>query len=315
MMMTLVTILLDSGKSGIELTLYILLPVMVVMMAIMKVLEARGVLALVARLLSPALRPLGLPGLGAFALLQALLVSFAAPVATLRIMETDGTPKRRIAATLAMIFAVSQANVLFPMVTVGLNLGITILTSLLGGFLASALTYHCFAASQDHNVDATIRKTEYQEQPGSSGTLSSLLDGGQAGVDIALKSIPILILAIFLINLLRTVGLIKFVESAMSPALDTIGLPGVAALPIATKYVAGGTAMIGITLRLIQEGSMTAQQLNRMAGLVMNPLDVVGAAVLLSAGRRVASVVKPAIMGAVVGLLLRAVLHLAIFSQ
>jgi len=61
-MTTIVDILLQSGKSAIELALYILLPIMVVMMALMKLLEAKGVLAFVARILTPVLRPFGIPG-------------------------------------------------------------------------------------------------------------------------------------------------------------------------------------------------------------------------------------------------------------
>ncbi|HVI72297.1 MAG TPA: nucleoside recognition domain-containing protein, partial [Pyrinomonadaceae bacterium] len=61
---------------------------MVLMMGLMKLLEAKGVLAFVARVLTPVLKPFGIPGIGVFAILQSLLVSFAAPVATLSIMET-----------------------------------------------------------------------------------------------------------------------------------------------------------------------------------------------------------------------------------
>src|SRR5512141_532516 len=117
------------------------------MMALMKVVEARGLLALVARLVQPVLRLFGIPGSGAFAILQLLLVSFAAPLATLAIMEKDGTSRKRIAATLAMVFTMSQANVVFPMVAVGLNLGAILLTSLAGGLAAAALTYYLFARS------------------------------------------------------------------------------------------------------------------------------------------------------------------------
>jgi len=64
---------------------------MVVMMALMKLLEAKGVLAFVAKVLTPVLKPFGIPGIGVFAILQSLLVSFAAPVATLSIMEANET--------------------------------------------------------------------------------------------------------------------------------------------------------------------------------------------------------------------------------
>ena len=51
-----------------------------------------------------------------------------------------------------------------------------------------------------------------------------------------------------------------------------------------------------------------------MAGLVINPLDLVGVAVLISAGPRVASVARPAILGAIIGILVRTVLHFVIFK-
>ena len=84
-------------------------------------------------------------------------------------------------------------------------------------------------------------------------------------------------------------------------------------LPIATKFLAGGTAMMGVTINLVKEGAMTPLEVNRIAGLVINPLDLVGVAVLSSAGPRVASVVKPAMKGALVGVLARCILHLIIF--
>jgi hypothetical protein len=50
-----------------------------------------------------------------------------------------------------------------------------------------------------------------------------------------------------------------------------------------------------------------------MAGFLTNPCDIVGVAVLISAGARSVSIVRPAIAGAVFGILLRGVLHLMIF--
>src|SRR5512141_1645161 len=100
--------MLTSGKAGLDLAFYVLLPVLVIMMAIMKVVEARGILALVARIVQPVLRRFGIPGAGAFAIMQMLLVSFAAPLATLAIMDKDGTTPRQIAATLAMGFTMSH---------------------------------------------------------------------------------------------------------------------------------------------------------------------------------------------------------------
>ena len=308
-----VKIILQSGKAGLDLALYVLLPVLVVMMAIMKVVEARGILALIARLVQPVLRVFGVPGAGAFAILQLLLVSFAAPLATLAIMEKDGTARRQIAATLAMVFTMSQANVVFPMVAVGLNLGVIMLTSLVGGLAAAALTYYVFARSAGEEDHPLAEFVASPDKTRTSSTINLMIVGGQEAVQVILGAIPMLILAIFLVNILKSTGAITLLEGALSPLFSLIGFPAVAVLPLATKYLAGGTAMMGVTLNLMKEGSITVLELNRMAGFLTNPCDLVGVAVLISAGARCASVVRPAIAGAAAGILIRGVLHLLIF--
>lgn len=308
-----IRIILQSGKAGLDLALYVLLPVLVVMMAVMKVVEARGILALIARVVQPLLRVFGVPGAGAFAILQLLLVSFAAPLATLAIMEKDDTSRRQIAATLAMVFTMSQANVVFPMVAVGLNLGVIILTSFVGGLAAAAVTYYLFArsAGDDHASDAVFAGTVDNNR--KSTTLSLMISGGQEAVQVIIGAIPMLILAIFLVNILKLVGAIALLEQALTPLFGLIGFPAVAVLPLATKYLAGGTAMMGVTINLLKEGAITTLELNRMAGFLTNPCDLVGVAVLISAGSRCKSVVRPAIAGAAVGIVLRGILHLVIF--
>jgi spore maturation protein SpmB len=308
-----IKIVLQSGKTALDLGLYVLLPVLVVMMAIMKVVEARGVLALVARTVQPVLRVFGIPGAGAFAIMQLLFVSFAAPLATLAIMEKDGTSRRRIAATLAMVFTMSQANVVFPMVAVGLDLGIILLTSLVGGLVAAALTYYLFTRSVEDDGQPDEPYAPVSNKVRKSSTLNLMIVGGQEAVQVILGAIPILILAVFLVNVLKSVGAIALVETALTPLFGLIGFPAVAVLPLATKYLAGGTAMMGVTLNLLKEGSITVLELNRMAGFLTNPCDLVGVAVLISAGARSASVVRPAIAGAAVGILFRGVLHLMLF--
>jgi len=309
----LVKIILQSGKSGLDLALYVLLPVLVIMMALMKVAEARGLLALVARLLQPLLRLFGIPGAGAFAILQLLFVSFAAPLATLSIMERDNTSRRRIAATLAMIFTMSQANAVFPMAAAGLNLGVIILTSLAGGLTAAALTYYFFARSTGEELPTDEYPLPAEEKQRKTPLISLMISGGQEAVQVILAAIPMLILAIFLVNILKSTGAIALLEKSLAPLFAMIGFPAVAVLPLATKYLAGGTAMMGVTLNLLKEGSITILEMNRMAGFIINPCDLVGVAVLISAGNRCASVARPAIAGAAAGILLRGVLHLLIF--
>lgn len=308
-----IKIVLLSGKSALDLALNVLLPVLVIMMALMKVVEARGLLALIARFVQPVLRIFGIPGAGAFAIMQLLFVSFAAPLATLAIMEKDGTARRRIAATLAMVFTMSQANVVFPMVAVGLNFGIILMTSLVGGLAAAALTYYLFArsAGDEGTVIESVVTVEGKDR--KSTALNLMILGGQEAVQVILGAIPILILAIFLVNILKATGSIAGLETLLTPLFDLIGFPAVAVLPLATKYLAGGTAMMGVTLNLMKEGAISVLELNRMAGFLTNPCDIVGVAVLISAGARSASVVRPAIAGAAAGIIIRGVLHLLIF--
>ena len=312
-METVVRIMLQSGRAGLDLALYMLLPVLVILMALMKVVEARGLLARVAGWLQPLLRRFGIPGAGAFAILQILFVSFAAPLATLAVMERDGTHRRQIAATLAMVLTMSQANVVFPMVAAGLNLGAIMFTSMVGGLVAAALTYYVFTPSKAEPGDD-------EPGPGAApyagprGTVLGLaIAGGQEALQVVLGAIPMLILAIFLVNVLKATGAMHLLERGVGPLLARIGFPAQAVLPLATKYLAGGTAMMGVTLNLMKEGTITPLQLNRMAGFLTNPCDLVGVAVLISAGTRCASVVRPALAGAAVGIVVRGVLHLLMF--
>lgn len=303
----LLGIILEAGKSAVELTFYVLLPIMVVMMAVMRVLEAKGALAFVARLLTPALRPFGVPGIGVFAMLQMLLVSYAAPRTTLALMEKQSISSRGLAATLAMILTMSQANAVFPLLTVGLSLSLVFFTSLAGGFAAAASTYYLFLRAGDEVRETTV---VLEPREPKSGFVTLLIKGGEQGVQLSLQAIPSLLLALCVLKAIAAMDVVPLLEQGLSPLLDSVGLPAVAVLPLVTKYLAGGTAMLGVVTDLIRDGAMSAGDLNRLAGLMINPLDLVGLAVLCPPDTRAAAVARPAILGAIVGILVRAVLHL-----
>jgi spore maturation protein SpmB len=310
---TFIEIIMRSGETGINLALYTLLPVLVVMMAIMRVLENKGVLGAIAMRLSPLLIFFGLPGLGVFAIIQVLFISFAAPVATFKLMEHNKKiTKKHIAATLAAVLVMSQGNAVMPLAVVGLNVPVILITSLVGGLIAAYLAYKFHGEDQTETIleDEMIEVTDQQEK---TKIIPLLFKGGEEGLQIALKSLPPLILAIFMVNVLREVNAIYYLEMILAPALTKIGIPGVAILPIATKFIAGGTAMMAIVMELIAEGSMTAVELNRIAGFSLNPFDPVGIALFASAGTRVGSVTKPAIKGALIGILIKGIIHLIIF--
>jgi len=322
-----IQMMLESGKVGVELSLYTILPIMVIMMAIMNVLDKKNILSWIAKGVAPLMLLFGLPGLGVFAILQILFISFAAPVATLKIIDQDDTiSDASLAATLAAILVMAQANAVFPLTSVGLNLPVGIATSLVGGLIASLIAYKLLKGKEaKHSIENNIetphlnkddseKKLDAIEATHKKKSIIALLfEGGESGLAIVLKSIPPLIIAVFLVNVLKTAGIIGILETILSPVLTAIGIPSVAVLPIVTKFIAGGTAMMAIILDLMKQGLMTAQELNRVAGFTLNPLDPVGLAVLVATGPRVAKVAKPAILAAVVGIIIRGILHLIIF--
>lgn len=309
-----IDLLVKSGKTGIELALHILLPIMVLMMSFMRVFQEKGILKKVALFLSPIFAIFGLPGLGVFAIIQIYFVSFAAPISTLKLMENDpDVTNRKISATLAAVFTISQANAVFPLATIGLNIPITMVTSLIGALLASFLTYKIFSRKKDVQTELNPEINIETKDKEKKTIMQTLTAGAEEGFQLVLKSVPLLILAIIFVNILKSTGVINFLSKTLSPAFTKVGLPGVAILPIITKYIAGGTAMMGVSMKLVSEGSLTALQLNKIAGFIINPLDPVGVAFYCTAGARVSYVVVPAIKGALIGILFRGILHLVIF--
>ncbi len=303
-----IDLVLKAGRSAVELSLFILLPVMVVMLSIMRYLESKGVLDWVVHRLVPLLKPFGLTGFGAFAMLQVNLVSFAAPVATLAMMEQRGVSDRQLAATLAMVLAMSQANVTFPMAALGLKVGPLLLISLVGGLIAAAVTWHIFARAlpaEDHVVDESLHAPQVKPQ----GLLDVINHAGAEAFRIAIGAIPMLLLSLIVVMALRISGSIDALTRALSPTFAMLSIDPAFLLPALTKYLGGGTAMLGVAEEMLRKGQVTAAAFNQAAGFLIHPLDIPGVAVLISAGKRVASVWKQALLGAAVGVLVRTAGH------
>lgn len=303
----IVLLILQSGKTTVDLALYVLLPVLVIMMALMKLLEARGVVAGVSKLLAPILNRIGIPGIGVFAALQLLFVGFAAPIAALRLMETNGTSRRGIAATLAMVLAMSQANVVFPMAAIGLHVGGVLMISAVGGLVAASTTYYFFTrrldAGSTNGTLEVMRDTE-------TSTFNLLIRGGHEAVDIVVKSIPVILIAIFIVNLIKFFGVIDMLELLLAPFFNFFGISSTAVILIFTKFLAGGTAMLGVAMGQIQGGGIPIAEIDRLAGFIIHPLDMVGISLLASSGPKTASIVWPAIWGGGCGVIVRGILHM-----
>lgn len=313
-MQTLIDMIIASGRIGINLSLYQILPIMVIMMAFMKVLDEKKVLIWVARIFTPFLIVFGLPGIGVLGILQILFISFAAPVATLKIMENDvNISDAKIAATLAAVLVMAQANAAFPLVAVGLNLPVSIATSVLFGLLASFIAFKICQRLDLDNTEGNLDTPLAEKPPSSEPIISLIFKGGEEGLQIVMKSIPTLIIAIFMVQVLEHIGAINILERLMTPFLVQVGIPGIAVLPIFTKFIAGGTAMMAILMDLMNSELLSIAELNRIAGFTLNPLDPVGLAVLMATGPRVAKVAKPAVLAAIIGILLRGITHLFLF--
>jgi len=306
-------ILFASGQKGFELAFFILMPIMVFMMAIMRVLDQKGVLRMVAIYAAPVLLLFGIPGLGVFAIVQILFVSFAAPVSTFRIMDQDeGISDRKIAAGFAAILCMSQANATLPLSAFGLNLPVTLASSLIGGLTAAFLTYRVFARHLADRVEPPAAD-EIVVVKEKQNLIQMIMTGGEEGFQLVLKAVPLLVLAVLLVNVLKAIGAIKFMEALCGPTLSLVGISSSSVLSIITKYIAGGTAMMGATIPLLQDHLMSSTDLNKIAGFTINTLDPVGLAVLVSAGKRFSAFAVPAIKGSLVGILVRGILHLVIF--
>lgn len=306
-------IILRSGKAGVELAFFVFLPVMVVMLTFMRLLEAKGVLDWITARLSPLLHPFGLPDLGIFALIQILFVSFAAPVATLAIMDRAGTSSRHIAASLAMVLACAQANVVFPMSAVGLNGLMTILISAVCAVIGASATYYLFARGVSDREMLPEPKPDHPVADDTLSLLTVINRAGREAIEISVSAVPMLILALLLVNLLRTVGAVELLEPLLAPVFSLFDLPSAALLPIITKFIAGGTAMMGVTMEFVQTGLIDLSTLNRLAGFLIHSFDIVGIAILISAGPRVAAVLRPALYGAGLAIVLRTLLHGLLF--
>jgi len=257
------------------------------------------------------LRPFGLTGLGVFAALQINFVSFAAPMATLTMMEQRGTSDRHLAATLAMVFAMAQANAAFPMLTMGLQFGPLLAFSLLGGLAAAAATYYLFGRHLSA-LEATLDETLHHPVAESAkGVLDVINRAGAEAFKIAIGAIPMLVLSLVAVTALKKFGAIDALTLLIAPLLQAVGIDPVLILPTLTKYLAGGTAMMGVMDDMRRAGQVSGELLNASAGFLISPFDLPGVAVLISAGRRVAAVWKPAAVGACVGIALRTLGHAA----
>lgn len=307
---SVIEVAMAAGKSAVEISLLTLLPIMVVMLCIMRLLEAAGVIDWVVRRLEPVLRPFGLTGLSVLAALQMNLVSFAAPVATLAIMDKRGSSDRHIAATLAMTLSMAQANLVFPLAAFGLKVGQTMIASVVGGLIAAAMTYHVFGKSLSIQEGVVDQHVEHEVVTTPKSVIGIIQHGGAEAFKIAVGAIPMLALALVAVALLQNAGAFEWINRHVSGLLETLRIDPIMVVPTLTKYLGGGTAVLGVLSGLRTSDVMSALALNQSAGWLVHSLDLPGLAILAAAGPRVARHWKPAVLGALVGIAVRVAVHI-----
>ncbi|QNK08344.1 nucleoside recognition family protein [Enterobacter sp. JUb54] len=310
--MDVISIIMSAGKSSVDVALYTLLPIMVVMLMIMKYLEVRGVLDVIVRWIAPLLKPFGLSGMSAFALIQMNFVSFAAPLATLSIMDKRGVSDRQMAATLAMVFAMGQGNVFYPLTPFGLHWTASIAISMVGGLCAAAATWYITGRRLSIVENPRAEALPNSEQ-NSQGMLAVINNAGSDAIRLALGAVPMLILSLTIVGIMKEAGLIELLQQLLMPLLLWLNIPVNFVLPTLVKCVAGGTAYFGVVSELIQQGKVTVSQLNASAGLLVQSFDLPGIGIYLGISSRFVRLFRFAAPGAIIGILVRTIMHVTIF--
>jgi len=200
----------------------------------------------------------------------------------------------------AMELAAAQANISIPMTAMGLHFGATLLVSIAGALVASASTYYLFGRGLNTVELAVDQSVPHPVAEDAKGVLDVINRAGAESFRIAVAALP----------MLRSAGAIDMLTRALASPMAWLGLDPAMVLPAVTKFLGGATAWMGVMAEMMRSGAANAATLNASAGLLLNPFDLPGVAILMSSGRRVAAVWRPAALGACVGIALRTVLHL-----
>ncbi len=315
--MDVIGIMMSAGKASVDIALYTLIPIMVVMLVVMSYLEEKGVIGWIITKITPVLAPFGITGMAAFAAIQMSFISFAAPLATLTLMEKKGTSDRSMAATLAMLMAMGQGNVFLALVPFGLNWGVAMIASFIGGVVASSFTWYLcgrhLSTQRIHDQDAEKLSLPYDNvRPKSVITVIS--DAGRDAIRMSFAAIPMLTISLVIVGLLQAAGLVSLIEWAASPLLRRLSLPDSYILPAFTKCLAGGTAYFSVISEMVHNGRISVAQLNASAGLLIQTFDLAGMGIFLAISHRFARLMRYALPGIAMGIAVRSIIHFCMFG-
>ena len=299
-----IELVLRAGRVTVDVSLYTLLPVMVVMMVMMRFLENYGFIERLTPIFAPLLRPFGLSGLSVLALIQTSLVSFIAPLPTLLRMENQGVPERQLSATLAAVLAMAPANALFPMAVYGVKTGENLMISIACGLLAAGCCYYVFGRAL---TTSSERSNPVTTQAAPAVSFLKIIEvSGVEAITIVVKLIPALLLSILLVYGLQELGLSAALALWLRPLLSMVGLSPEIVTPAITNFLAGSTALQGFYHSLSEGRSMPAVLVsNATIGFLIHSVNMITIAVLVSAGPKIARSTAPAVAAAIVGIIAR----------
>lgn len=217
-----------------------------------------------------------------------------------------------MAATLAMVFAMGQGNVFYPLTPFGLHWLASIVISVVGGLGAAAVAWHVTGRHLSVAENPRAEALPNAEQ-NSQGILAVINSAGSDAIRLALGAVPMLILSLTIVGLLQGAGAIDLLQQLLKPLLSWLHIPQNFVLPALVKCVAGGTAYFGVISELIQQGNVTVDQVNASAGLLIQTFDLPGIGIFLGISSRFVRLFRFVAPAAIVGILLRTVLHLILF--
>jgi len=182
--------------------------------------------------------------------------------------------------------------------------------SLIGGLTAAAATYYLFGRSLSAAEAQLDESLKHPVAENAKGVLDVINRAGAEAFKLAVGAIPMLVLSLVVVTALRVFGAIDALTAILAPLLDALSIDKALILPTLTKYLAGGTAMMGVMDEMRRAGQISVELLNASAGFLISPFDLPGVAVLISAGPRIAAVWKPAALGACIGIAVRTFGHI-----
>lgn len=99
----------------------------------------------------------------------------------------------------------------------------------------------------------------------------TFVEGAKEGFEIIIRIVPYLVAMIVAIGLLRTSGLLQFIESLISPVLSIFRIP-TEILPMALVRPFSGTAAIGVMAEIMKQHGGDAY-LSKLAAVVMGSTE------------------------------------------